>query len=25
MEVTNQRGEKVMTYTATRLLAGRPG
>jgi acyl dehydratase len=24
MEVTNQRGEHVMTYTATRLLAGRP-
>jgi 3-hydroxybutyryl-CoA dehydratase len=25
MEVTNQRAEKVMTYAATRLLAGRPG
>jgi acyl dehydratase len=25
IEVTNQRGEPVMTYTATRLLAGRPG
>ena len=24
IEVANQRGEKVMTYTATRLLAGRP-
>ncbi len=24
IEVSNQRGEKVMTYTATRLLAGRP-
>lgn len=24
IDVTNQRGEKVMTYTATRLLAGRP-
>ncbi len=24
IEVTNQRGERVMTYTATRLLAGRP-
>jgi acyl dehydratase len=23
IEVSNQRGEKVMTYTATRLLAGR--
>ena len=25
MEVRNQRGEHVMTYTATRMLAGRPG
>lgn len=24
IDVANQRGEKVMTYTATRLLAGRP-
>ncbi len=24
IEVFNQRGERVMTYTATRLLAGRP-
>jgi acyl dehydratase len=24
MEVRNQRGEHVMTYTATRMLAGRP-
>jgi acyl dehydratase len=24
IEVTNQRNESVMTYTATRLLAGRP-
>jgi acyl dehydratase len=25
IDVANQRGEKVMTYTATRLLAGRSG
>ena len=24
VEVFNQRGERVMTYTARRLLAGRP-